>query len=413
MGEATALAAVLAVYQRRGEVANDCLYAEVKESLGFTDDDYARRETIGRDTRKHCVATRAIRWYQQSLRRMNLVERVPGRRGVWRLRGALEKELTPAAAGMTLVGFSTQLGIALWSSCDVFKDITEPCALVLTSPPYALAKPRRYGNPPEREIVDFIVRSLEPIVKNLLPGGSVVVVTGNDVFVSGTPARSLYVERLVLALHEELGLALMDRLVWHQKNKAPGPMAWASGTRQQLNVAYEHCLWFTNDPIRCFADNRRVLMPHSEQHRKLMEAGGERRDLSSADGAYTLRAGRSFAQSTPGRIPRNVLEFTQHGREIAEARRAVRAFGLPLHGAVMPLGLAAFLIRFLTREGDLVVDPFGGFGTTARAAEDAGRRWLMTERIAEYVVGQAIRLRDAAGFRNSIPLDLKQGLSFA
>ena len=60
MGEATALAAVLAVYQRRGEVANDCLYAEVKESLGFTDDDYARRETIGRDTRKHCVATRAI-----------------------------------------------------------------------------------------------------------------------------------------------------------------------------------------------------------------------------------------------------------------------------------------------------------------------------------------------------------------
>jgi hypothetical protein len=190
-------------------------------------------------------------------------------------------------------------------------------------------------------------------------------------------------------------------------------MAWASGTRQQLNVAYEHCLWFTNDPIRCFADNRRVLMPHSEQHRKLMEAGGERRDLSSADGAYTLRAGRSFAQSTPGRIPRNVLEFTQHGREIAEARRAVRAFGLPLHGAVMPLGLAAFLIRFLTREGDLVVDPFGGFGTTARAAEDAGRRWLMTERIAEYVVGQAIRLRDAAGFRNSIPLDLKQGLSFA
>lgn len=162
-----ALGAVLAVYQQAGEVSNDALYDAVKEPMGFTDADYQRREPVGAAKKKHCIAQRQVRWFQQSLKRLNLVERVPGKRGVWRLRGAQEKELTPAAAGMTLVGFSTHLGVALWSSCDVFAEINEPVALCLTSPPYALAKPRRYGNPSEKEIVDFIVRSLEPVVNRL------------------------------------------------------------------------------------------------------------------------------------------------------------------------------------------------------------------------------------------------------
>lgn len=409
-GESRALGAVLAVYQQQGEVSNDALYEAVKQPMGFSDEDYQRREAVGKGTKKHCIATRRVRWFQQSLKRLNLVERVPGKRGVWRLRGAQEKELTPAAAGMTLVGFSTNLGLALWSSCDVFSKIDEPIALCLTSPPYALAKPRRYGNPSETEIVDFLIRSLEPIVRNLVPGGSVVLNTSNDVFVPGMPARSLYVERLILALHEKLGLWLCDRLIWKNPCKPPGPMQWASHTRQQLNVAYELCLWFTNDPLRCFADNRRVLEPHTERHKKLLAAGGEKRDAVNNDGAYRIRAGRSFANETPGKIPRNVLEFSHHGAEIAATRAAARALGLPVHGALMPLALATFLVKFLTREGDLVADAFGGWGTTALAAEQSGRRWLMAEKMAEYVAGQAVRFAAAAGFRSSIPMNLKPGL---
>lgn len=408
--EGAALGAVLAVYQHGGEVSNDALYQAVKQPMGFTNEDYERREPIGKRGGKHCVAQRRVRWYVQTLKHLQLVERVPNRRGVWRLRGAQEKELTPAAAGMTLVGFSTNLGLALWSSCDVFKKINEPIALCLTSPPYALAKPRKYGNPSEKDIVEFIVRSLEPVVKNLLPGGSIALNTTNDLFLPGSPARSLYVERLVLALNSELGLFKMDTLIWRNPCKAPGPMQWASNTRQQLNVEYEVILWMTNDPLRCFADNRRVLEPHSERHLQLLAAGGEKRSTNHGDGAYRLRAGRSFAHTTPGRIPRNVLQFTQHGTEISALRQSARSLGLPVHSALMPLALATFLIKFLTREGDLVVDLFAGWGTSAKAAEDAGRRWLVTERMAEYVAAQALRLCGAAGFRPSIPMDLQPGL---
>ena len=87
--------AVLAVYQNGGEISNDHLYQAVKEPLGFDDDDYNVRHAIGKAGKKHCVAQRKVRWFQQSLRRLELVERVPGRRGVWRLRPREDQQLTP------------------------------------------------------------------------------------------------------------------------------------------------------------------------------------------------------------------------------------------------------------------------------------------------------------------------------
>lgn len=41
-----------------------------------------------------------------------------------------------------------------------------------------------------------------------------------------------------------------------------------------------------------------------------------------------------------------------------------------------PEGLLARIIASSTRDGDLVMDPFGGSGTTAAAAEKLGRRWI-------------------------------------
>lgn len=323
--EGAALGAVLAAYQDGREVPNSDLYDAVRDPLGFTDDDYRRRELVGKRGTKHCLAQRKVRWFQQSLKRLNLLERVAGKRGVWRLRSAQDKELTPAQAGMTMVGFSTSLGLALWSSCDVFSKINEPIGLIPTSPPNPLAKPRKYGGPSEPEMVDFVCRSLEPMIKNLMPGGSLVVNVSNDVFLPGSPGRSLYVERLTLALHDRYALKLMDRLVFEQPSKPPGPMQWASKARQQLNVAWEPLLWFCPDPLRCFADNRRVLLPHTEKHQKLMARGGESRDAIYSDGAYRIRAGRSFAATTPGRIPRNILTYTHHGAEISQLRTNARA----------------------------------------------------------------------------------------
>jgi site-specific DNA-methyltransferase (cytosine-N4-specific) len=64
-----------------------------------------------------------------------------------------------------------------------------------------------------------------------------------------------------------------------------------------------------------------------------------------------------------------------------------REHDLKLHPARMPKGLAEFFIRFLTRPGDLVLDPFAGSNTTGAAAESLKRRWLSVEADGDYAKG--------------------------
>lgn len=242
--------------------------------------------------------------------------------------------------------------------------------------------------------------SFEPVVRNLVPGGSVCLNISNDVFEKGSPARSLYCERLLLALNDRLGLQLMDRLIWENPSKPPGPIQWASIHRVQLNVSYEMVYWMTNDPSRVRSDNRRILLEHTEKHLKLIRGGGEPRDGSYCDGAYVIRAGKSFANETAGRIPRNVLKFSHTCSDKQKLARIARELGLPVHGATMPLSLAKFLIQFLTEKGELVVDQFGGWFRTAKAAEELDRRWISSELMLEYVLGGAEAFRTAPGFEH-------------
>jgi site-specific DNA-methyltransferase (adenine-specific) len=55
------------------------------------------------------------------------------------------------------------------------------------------------------------------------------------------------------------------------------------------------------------------------------------------------------------------------------------------HPAQMPVNLAARCIMFSTDEGDLVLDPFNGSGTTGEACIKLNRNFIGIEREAEYV----------------------------
>ena len=386
---------VAAPFVGREQMTNRELFDEIADSLGVPDEVRDERAPVGRSGARHNLFERRVRWHQQSLRRMGVLERVD--RGVWRLSAQARAESTVAPRKVVLLAFSTDLGCALWGNAeDVFGGLGEQITLSFASPPYPLTKQRAYGNACEAEYVDWLVPILEPIVKHLRPGGNLVLNLGNDIFVQGSPARSLYIERLTLALHSRLGLALMDRFVW-VGNKPPGPVQWASIKRVHHNASYEHVLWFTNDPMNVIADNRRCLRPHSPEHLKLMRAGGERRQATYAGGAYTLRRG-SFGKETAGAIARNVLEIPHRDADQRPARAFAAAHGLPPHPAQMPLKLAEHFVRFLSDVGDLVVDPFGGGATTGRAAELNDRRWLVTERCREYLMAAAERFKGARGF---------------
>ena len=54
------------------------------------------------------------------------------------------------------------------------------------------------------------------------------------------------------------------------------------------------------------------------------------------------------------------------------------------HSAVFPVGLPEWFIKLFTEEGDLVLDPFMGSGSTGKACVREGFRFVGIEREAEY-----------------------------
>ncbi|TET41749.1 MAG: site-specific DNA-methyltransferase, partial [Dehalococcoidia bacterium] len=56
------------------------------------------------------------------------------------------------------------------------------------------------------------------------------------------------------------------------------------------------------------------------------------------------------------------------------------------HPTVKPIKLFEYLIKLVTREGQIVLDPFIGSGTTAIAAHNVGRKCVGIEKEDEYLI---------------------------
>lgn len=66
--------------------------------------------------------------------------------------------------------------------------------------------------------------------------------------------------------------------------------------------------------------------------------------------------------------------------------------GVATHPTQKPEELLARMVQLSTREGELVLDPMAGTGTTGVVAQELGRKFLLVERKPEYVAAAAKRL---------------------
>lgn len=371
------------------------IYSKVADKLNLDEKVTQSKEPVGKSGIKHNLFHRKVRWVIQSLREQNIVTNV--KRGMWDIHKEKKIELTAISPEENVIAASTDMGIVLWTrNRNIFGSKTggiDTFHAMITSPPYPLKSKRAYGNPDVDQYVDFICDAIEPILPKLADGGSICLNVSNDIFMSKSPARSTYWMKLCIALEERLSLHYMDDLLW-TSNKIPGPTMWCCRTKQQLKHGYEHCLWFTNNPAKCFSDNRRVLQPNTKAHQKFVDKGGIKQNSINGDGAYVKNIGDFSNPQLTGTIPYNHIYVPNHCNESRAVKKHAQELGLPSHSAKMPLSLASFLVKFLTRPGDLVVDLFGGTLTTGQASQNNGRHFVILEMMLEYIVQGFHRFRN-------------------
>jgi DNA modification methylase len=254
-------------------------------------------------------------------------------------------------------------------------------ALVFTSPPFALRRQKAYGNVPADEYVEWFWPFAEQIHRIMKPDGSFVFDLGGA-WNRGSGTRSLFPYELILRLSKLFFLA--QEFYWFNPSRLPTPAEWVTIKRTRVKDAV-NTLWWLSKTETPQADNRRVLRPYSRSMQRLLRDG-----YKPAQRPSQHEISKHFRKDNGGAIPPNLLTIPNTRSHDAYFHRC-REAGLPIHPARFPLAVPEFFIRFLTRERQLVVDPFAGSNVTGRVAETLQRRWISVDINADYVMGSRFR----------------------
>jgi site-specific DNA-methyltransferase (cytosine-N4-specific) len=93
------------------------------------------------------------------------------------------------------------------------------------------------------------------------------------------------------------------------------------------------------------------------------------------------------------RLPHSVLSFSNTNSN-DYFLKSCREKNITPHPARMSGGLVNFFLKFLTDEGDLIMDPFSGSNTTGYCAEKLNRKWVSFEIKEDYIKQAVIRFSD-------------------
>jgi site-specific DNA-methyltransferase (adenine-specific)/site-specific DNA-methyltransferase (cytosine-N4-specific) len=242
---------------------------------------------------------------------------------------------------------------------------TESVDLVITSPPYAERRKKTYGGVPADEYVEWFLRISAELLRVLKPTGSFVLNIKESVDDS---ERQTYVYELVLALRKQ-GWLWVDEFIWHKTNPFP------TGNKKRLKDGFERCYHFAKTmSFKFFPDAVRTKSTSK------WVRDNERRKNKGAHGT-TNGSGMNMSRRIVGDLvrPPNVVTMPSSCINID-------------HPAVFPVALPQFFVKLMTEQGDLVLDPFMGSGSTALAARELGRRYEGVERSDDYLCLSAERL---------------------
>lgn len=233
--------------------------------------------------------------------------------------------------------------------------------LIFTSPPYADQRKNTYGGIHPEQYVKWFLPISGELLRVLKPTGSFVLNIKERV-VNGE--RHTYVLELILEMRKQ-GWLWTEEFVWHKKNCYPGK--WPNRFRD----AWERLLQFNkNKKFKMIQEA--VMVPIGDW------AATRLKNLSQTDKVRDeSKAGSGFGKKIANWLnrdkayPTNVLHLAT---ECANRN----------HSAVFPEALPEWFIKLFTEEGDWILDPFMGVGTTIKVAQRLKRNSIGIEIQSNY-----------------------------
>ena len=233
--------------------------------------------------------------------------------------------------------------------------------LIFTSPPYADQRKNTYGGIPPKEYVNWFLPISEQLYRILKPTGTFVLNIKERV-VNGE--RSTYVLELILEMKKQ-GWLWTEEYIWHKKNSYPGK--WPNRFRD----AWERLLQF-NKQKKFNMYQEEVMVPMGDWAKtrlKRLSETDKKRDES--------KVGSGFGKNISNWLEREMAYPTNVIHLATECNNKN-------HSAAFPEGLPEWFIKLFTKEGDTVLDPFMGSGTTNIVAKRMYRNSIGIEIVKEY-----------------------------
>ncbi|MDG7049478.1 MAG: site-specific DNA-methyltransferase [Nitrososphaerota archaeon] len=241
-------------------------------------------------------------------------------------------------------------------SSERMVELPDDCVhLMVTSPPYNVGKDydQDLSLVEYRRLLNEVFRE---VYRVLVVGGRACINIANLGRKPYIPLHSFVIEDIL-----KLGFFMRGEIIWDKGSSAGTSMAWGS--------------WLSavNPTLR---DTHEYILVFSKGNSGRLKAGDKRSTITKEE----------------------FMEFTKSvWRFPAEQARAVN------HPAPFPVELPERLIKLYTFEGDVVLDPFMGSGTTAVAALTNNRHFIGYDTDEKYCRIAEKRIKEITGQGKLVP----------
>ncbi|HEX8324538.1 MAG TPA: site-specific DNA-methyltransferase [Tepidisphaeraceae bacterium] len=268
--------------------------------------------------------------------------------------------------------------------------------LVFADPPFNIGY--LYHNYDDRrsvkEYLDFSRNWMAAVYRALKPNGSFYLAIGDE-----------FAADLAVIARRELGFHMRNWIVWHY--------TFGQQTKKKFAKSHTHILYFSKEKPEAGLTNLTFNADEIRVKSARQTVYADTRANSKGklpDDTWFLRPQEAtyFEQGfknvpMPDGLPSAEVPFFDPTSSTWNISRVCGTFKERegWHGCQMPIAVLDRIIKASSNEGDIVLDPFNGSGTTCVSAALLGRRFVGFDQSEEYVGFARKRLEHA--------LDVKDG----